>query len=242
MKDTTIVVKSYDVFPNGAIKPSALMRYMQQLAREDCDALGCTYDFMRNLNTVFVTTKLGIEFYRPIKVGEVLQMRTYNNEINGIIFDREFDIKIGGEEVAHASTFWVLVKYDDRSLCRPSDFPYEFFSHHLDCKKVDIPRRLAEGDMQTISERVVRVSDLDENNHLNNCVYADITVDSLPLFNGLDQTIRTIKVIYRHEARLNDVLDISLSKAFGKFSLKADNKTSNSVCFESQVEFFDQNA
>ena len=88
MLEKNYVIASYDVYPSGYAKPSAIMRYMQQLAREDCDAMGCTYKFMRDKNTVFVLTRSGLRFFRPIKSGEVVTIKTYNNSIDGIIFDR----------------------------------------------------------------------------------------------------------------------------------------------------------
>ena len=42
MKQTDMRINSFDVLPNGTAKPSALMRYMQQCAREDSDLFGCT--------------------------------------------------------------------------------------------------------------------------------------------------------------------------------------------------------
>ena len=70
MKETTVRITSFDVLPNSTVKPSALLRYMQQLAREDCDGLGCTYRYMRSLNTVLVLTQLGLRLDRPVFEGE----------------------------------------------------------------------------------------------------------------------------------------------------------------------------
>ena len=58
MIEKQIRISSFDVLPNGTVKPSALLRHMQQAAREDCDAMGCTYPYMREQNTVFVLIRL----------------------------------------------------------------------------------------------------------------------------------------------------------------------------------------
>ncbi|MBQ7172559.1 MAG: hypothetical protein IJR88_00345 [Clostridia bacterium] len=234
MTESTVKITSFDVFPNGTAKPAALLRYMQQVAREDCDKNGCTYAFMRSLNTVFVLTRLGLDLLRPIRSGETLTIRTYNNRITGIIFDREYDLFVGDEEVGHASTFWVLIRYDTRALVRPAEFPVDFYSHEIDCKTVEIPRRFGNEDAAPAGERIVRVSDLDENNHLNNCVYADIALDALPDFNGLDETVLGFRIAFSNEARLGDALSLSAKRQDGALAgVAAFNQNTQKPCFDS---------
>ena len=233
MLEKTIGIKSFDVFPSGVLKPSALMRHMQQIAREDCDAMGCTYGFMRSLNTVFVLTRLAIEFLRPVKDGEELVLKTYNNSITGIIFDREYELVSDGTTVARASTFWTLVRYDKRSLVRPKDFPVKFESLGLDIPSIEMPKRFDDSGLAEREIRRVRVSDLDENNHLNNCIYSDIALDAAPGFNGLDSWVRSVKLIFRREARLGDELAVSAAERDGVLTVFA--KKGQETCFEAEI-------
>lgn len=235
MLEKRIVIKSYDVFPNGVMKPSALMRHMQQIAREDCDALGATYPYMRSLNTVFVLTKLAIEFSRPVAIGEELTLKTYNNTIAGIIFDREYELVSNGEIAARATTYWTLVRYDTRSIVRPKDFPVAFEALDLDIKPIDIPRRIEETDAVMIGKHTVRTSELDENNHLNNCIYADIALDSIEDFDGQSSWPESIKLIFRHEARRGDELEVSASYKDGVHRVFAKDLNSGTACFETEI-------
>ena len=235
MKTAAIKISSFDVLPNGTAKPSALMRYMQQYAREDCDSLGCTYPYMRGLNTVFVVTKLGFEFARPLREGETVEMKTYNDSITGLTFDREFEFFAGGKEIGHCSSFWVLVRYDTRALVRPRDFPVKFECCGLEHVSVDVPRFFGSEGASLRCEREVRVSDLDENNHLNNCVYSDIALDSIPGFDGVSEWIKGLKIIYRHEARLGETLAVSTLEQGGKSTVFAHNSTSGQPCFEAEL-------
>ena len=237
MFEKPIKITSFDVFPNGTAKPSALLRYMQQIAREDCDAVGCTYPFMRENNTVFVITKLGLELDRPLVSGETITIRTYNNRISGIIFDREYEFLSDGEEIGHCSSFWVLVRYDNRSLVRPKDFPFDFVSYEKDCREVEVPRRLDDEGVSPAAERVVRVSDLDENDHLNNCIYADVALDAVTGFDGLSEAVTGVTILFRNEAKLGDVLQPSERRGDGNAFVKAYNKTADKPCFEALFNF-----
>lgn len=242
MLEKKFAVASFDVYPNSIIKPVAIQRYMQQFAREDCDQMGCTYNDMRAINMVFVLTKLAISLKKPVFAYDELTVRTYNNRIHGVSFEREFEFYRDGEEVIHATTQWVIVKYDDRSIVRPKLFPFEIPAHNID-GGINLPRAIVSDDeMQSRGNRTVALSDLDENDHLNNCIYSDISMDFLGEFDRKLNYVKDIKIIFRHEAKLNDVLAISVGRNGSEesgvnYTVSAVNETSGQPCFETEVSF-----
>ena len=231
MLEKNITVASFDVYPNSTLKPSALQKIMQQLAREDCDAMGCTYNQMRDVNMVFVLVKLGIDIKKPIFAYDELTVRTYHNRVSGITSVREFEFYRDGEEIIHATTQWVIVKYDTRRIVRPREFPFELTEHNIDCATIDIPRSLDAKELTERGERIVRLSDLDENDHLNNCVYSDISLDILP-YDRKEDYVKNIRIIFHHEAKIGDVLRLSADEKEGRFVVSAYNSTSEMICFE----------
>ncbi len=233
MLEKKISVKSFDVYPNSTMKPVALQRYMQQIAREDCDNMGWTYNNMREINMVFVMTKLGIKVNKPVFAYDELMVRTYNNKIKGIVFTREFEFYRFGEEVIHATTEWVIVNYDTRRIVRPSFFPYEIPEMNIDCDTINLPRAIEISDLSPAGERRVRLSDLDENDHLNNCIYSDIAMDILP-YDRKQDYVKEIKIIFRHEAKLGDCLNLSWGEQEGKYGVFAFNTENNLACFEAE--------
>lgn len=231
-----ISVASFDVYPNSTLKPAAVQRIMQQLAREDCDAMGCTYNAMRDINMVFVITKLGMRFSAPIFAYDELTVKTYNNSISGVSWIREFEFYKNGEEVLHATTQWVIVRYDTRRIVRPREFPFPIPEHNLECSSVDIPRSLDAKELPVCGERIVRLSDLDENDHLNNCVYSDITLDILP-YDRANDYVSDVHIIFHHEAKLGDTLAVGMAEKDGRFVVSAHNTTKDSLCFEADCRF-----
>ncbi len=233
MLQTKFKVKSYDVFPNSTIKPSALQHYMQEYARRDCDEMACTYQMMRDVNMVFVVTKLGISIKKPVYAYDEIEVRTYNNRISGITFEREFEFYRDGEEVMHASTQWVVIKYDNRQIVRPRDFPFPISEALIDCDRVELPRAVKCDTKELLGERIVRLSDLDENDHLNNCVYSDIALDFLP-FDRKEDFVKEVRIIFRHEAVIGDKLLVSAGHTDNGFAVFADNSTKETPCFEAE--------
>ncbi len=233
MLERKIAVASFDVFPNSTMKPSALQQYMQQLAREDCDAMGYTYKMMREVNMVFVLTKMGMKINKPAFAYDELTVKTYQNRVSGITWEREFEFYRDGEEVIHATTQWVVVKYDTRQIVRPRDFPGDITSAELECNHIEIPRAFDTADLELVGERVVRLSDLDENDHLNNCVYSAISLDVLP-FDRKDDFVKEMFIIFRQEAKKDDVLKLSMAEKESGFVVSAYNSTADRPCFEAR--------
>lgn len=235
MLQKAIRITSFDVFPNGSVKLSALQRYMQQLAREDCDQMGCTYAAMRNANMVFVLTKLGLEILDTASAGDVLVCRTLNNRVEGITYFREYVFSKNGVPVIRATTQWVVVRFDTRSIVRPREVSFGIPEYNLDWESVDVPRRFeVPQDLVTVGTRKVMLSDLDENDHLNNCVYSDIAMDFLPLESN-DFCVSSLKTVFKHEAKKDDVLSVSIGSDGTKYFVSAQNVTRGQVCFESEI-------
>ena len=242
MLEKSYRVASYDVSPDGLIKVSALQKYMQQLAREDCNGYGATYENMRRDNMVFVITKLGLELYTDIHSEDVITMRTYNNKIEGVQFNREFEITKNGKLAAVASTYWVLLNFEKRTVVRPKLFNYPLSSYNIKDKGIEIPRSIFDGQGNVIEAGVRKVvfSDLDENNHLNNCVYSDIALDYSP-FDLSQCTIRKVLINFVHEARFGDELNISIVRGENSYCVNAHNITKDKPCFEAELTFTKNN-
>lgn len=238
MLEKTYRIASYDVTPDGLVRVSALQKYMQQLGREDCNGYGATYENMRKDNMVFVLTKLGLEIYTDIHTEDVITMRTYNNRIEGAQFNREYEIYKDGKLAAAATTYWVLLDFQKRTVVRPKLFKYPLVSYNIKDKGIDIPKRIFT-DTENVYQACVRkvvFSDLDENNHLNNCVYSDIALDYAP-FDPNQYTIRKVLINFLHEARYQDELNISVVQGENSYCVNAFNATKNLNCFEAELIF-----
>ena len=240
MTESFITIKNTDVFDGGSLKPSALQRYMQSLAFDDCESIGCTYKALRALGAVFVITKLGMKFSRAVKEGETLKAVTYNNKVGGITFIREFEFYSGETEVIHATTEWVLVNFDTRAIVRPRDLPFDFVSLGKECASVPLPRAFAFPELDKDFEREVTSADLDDNLHLNNCVYSDIALSGF-VFDAKKVYPKETYIIFRHEAREGEKLLLKTAENGYEKYLTAENVTKNTQCFDFKAVFDDIN-
>ncbi len=232
MKESTIKICSYDVLPDGRVKPSALQRYFQQIALEDVAEQGASYQNMRRHSMVFVITKLRMDFYKPVCSGDQLILRTYPYKVEGVTFFRAFELWNGEELVCNADSRWVLINYQKRTILRPSDLPYEIKASAPRSVLAAIPRRVSQTDVEQTVMRKVLLTELDENRHLNNCYYSDYLLDHAPI-NVCETPVKSMCILFDHEAYLGDGIELRYQKTSEGFTAIAWNKTLEKPCFQS---------
>jgi acyl-CoA thioesterase FadM len=219
------------------------MKHFQQIARENLDEFGMSYSFLRDHNIVFVLTKYKFKFHGQLNCDETYVFKTAPCQVQGVSFIRDFLIEDkNGKIVAEASSTWIIIDYINRSILRPNKLPKEI--PHCD-KLVDfIPERIRtnvlEGDLleskMTDYKFKVSYTSLDQNNHLNNCNYADILIDGLFENNIELPDSYEIEMSFDHEAKVFSELCVHFEKSDSIIAI-CKNLTDDSTCFTAEVKY-----
>lgn len=226
-----IDVCSYDVLPDGSMKPSAVQKYCQQIGLDDLSAYGASYQEMRKKSMVFVLMRLSMDFIKPVCSGEKLLVRTNAYKTDGVMFYRDYEFYRDGEPVIAVDSRWVLINFETRALLRSSQYCYGMEESEPAVQLPMIPRRIQLNGEDLKVKRTVHLTQTDENRHLNNCVYADILLDEAPV--DLDkQRIRTLSILFDHEAYWKDELELRYQKQDNGFLVAADDLTTGKPCFQ----------
>ena len=224
-------VNSFDVDASGYVRPCALMRSMQQLAGDDAAQYGLSYRQMREDGHVFVLYAMKLEMYLPLKADDCYTIKTYSIDIHGVSFRRDFYFYKGEECIGKASTKWVLLDFIKRKIVPPSKLSKALPEYKDKANGVEVSKRLDVSDCQICDKRRVYPSMLDENDHLNNCIYADILTDYFPVAKGY--YINSVEILFTHEAAVNEELEIS-SALYGdsdRIKVYAFNLSKDQPCF-----------
>ncbi len=203
--DYSLVDKDYN------LKLSSLLRFMQNAATEHYDKKGLGRARLISEGMVFLVSKIALKLSRPIKAGETLDLNTWEEAIKGAYFVRDFEFCVGGEVVGQAQTLWVIVNPETHAILRPSDFPYPIQTPN---KGVEISAgKVSERGLEKAydEKRRVRFSELDCNGHMNNCVYADYTIDAMSSFKDVVSWSEAY-INFNREAKLNDEMTLTLYK------------------------------
>lgn len=231
-------VYGYELCHVGTIKPSYLMRYMQTAAGLDCDAMGASYHFLREHGLVFVLTKLKLEMLKDVKAGQDITIKTWQKEIRGVTFIRDFEFTCQGEVIGYASTQWAFMNFETRRPARVTDSPIDFPNEtDIPSRPIELERRIIIPEGATeygTFKRKVYLSDLDENLHLNNTNYADIMLDFIPPILQ-NSSFNNIQILFRGEARLDDQLEVKVYYQDNCVYYCAENLTKNHTCFEGKL-------
>lgn len=239
-KTKSLKICSYDVIQNKTHKVSSIYKYFQQIAREDLDAFGLTYDVLFERGIVFVLVKMKSRFYKPLLVDDEITLTSCHRKTKGASFIRDYVIERNGEIVGETSSCWVLMDINTRHMCRPSALTDEIGAP-LEICSFEIDDRFAfPNDTQpsTYNYKVV-FSDLDQNRHMNNTRYPDICFDALgDIFE--DKFISEVRLDYIAEAKIGDELELTYTFADDTYFFSAYNKTTESRCFDAKIKLTDK--
>ncbi|MBP6364973.1 MAG: hypothetical protein KA300_02555, partial [Bacteroidales bacterium] len=115
----TYKIKSYEADLNAALKPQSMMLMMQELANLHADALGFGYDNLMEKGIIWVLSRSHVIFRRVPKWREEVYFKTWHKGSDKLFGLRDFIMTgEGGEEIATATTSWLIIGTESRRLQR----------------------------------------------------------------------------------------------------------------------------
>ena len=227
--------KWHDTDPDGIVRPSALLVYMQETANVQCREYGMDLTDLHHVEGKgFLLSRIMLRAFAPLHAYEEIEVRTWCVDARGYTFIRCFSVHRGEEMIALAVTHWALVDVQAGTMIRTSDFRRDFPYGELPDESV-LPRRLRihpSVEMETVGERRIVYSDLDFNNHMNNTKYPDMICDFLPDMTG--KWVTTLSLSYLREAAFKDVLTVSRSPIEEGYLIRT-TRPDGAVCLEAEI-------
>lgn len=237
-KEKKITIRSYDVMYNSTHKISSLYKYFQQIASDDLDAFGISYEALLERGIVFVLAKMKTVFYAPLHKKDEFFLKSCHRRVKGVSFIRDYILTKNGETVAEASSYWVLMDINTRKLCRPSVLNSDI-SEPLELCSFEIDERFSFPDFVEADNYCydVAFSDIDENRHMNNTRYPDICLDALGEIPD-NAYVSEIFIDYLAESKLGERLEIQYNKSHldDCHYFSAHNLSSGKKCFNAKIK------
>lgn len=198
-------IRSYQVDPDGKLSIKALSDLFQEIAWRHADSA----DFGRNLqdqNLAWILSRMDIKCENLPSWGDSIKVYTAGRGVDKLFAFREFLITTpSGDVVAQGMSSWVLLNFETKRLQRPARIlPQELFQIN------EIPtwqpeKIKVEGELLKKEELLVRYSDLDLNNHVNNTSYIR-WMENILRENGIQS--QRFCINYLAECKLGDLLGI----------------------------------
>lgn len=235
-------VRFYDCSPNSCARVSTIMKNLGDVAGLDYTERGYGHDKLWDEGMVFLLSRVSIHFERMPKIDEKITFATWEHGIEGPMFYRYFEIlDENGVVIADANTAWLLVDPVSRKILRPNTFYGEFKIVADKTISAKEPKRIKLPDSaKYVGERKTYYSDLDENGHMNNSRYADISVDFLDK-ELQKREVKDFVINFNKEVFLDDILKVKVAKTDDEncfivgAECEKDGKTVNS--FTTEITF-----
>lgn len=218
------------------MKLSAILRQMQEIGNEHLDAMGYTRDVLLGKNYAFLLSKLEVFVTGPLpQCGDKLRQRTAPKKPKGPFFYRDIDFikQSDGAELITAHTAWILANPESHQIIRPNKAQLPMDYDENTDYSIGGYRPARPGASAVLGKRIIRYTDIDYNQHMNNAVYADIIMDLLPPQLLDERQLREFRIYFHNEAFLGDTLTISatqMNPATGEIQLCGE-KPDGGLCF-----------
>ena len=227
-----------DVDAFDILKPSALLSFLEESACLSADELGFGYADVAPKNMGFIIVNWYVEFVRPVKLGEKLEIHTWPLRPKFSIFFRDYEFFVNGEKVGVATARWCLIDTVNFSVLPASAYFEEgaFDNYNtersVDFKAWKIP--LIEGDKSVYTKKVT-YSDYDHYFHVNNTKYADFFVDAFSVEEFRGRYIKKLQVTYVKQCKIGEDIVLAREEKDGAYLI--EGKVDGEVRVQFKVEF-----
>ncbi len=228
--DYTFPVNSCDIDLCGYLKPSLILSHCQESAYQHSAKMGLGYRRLKEVGTAWVLSRIRVECQRVPAWGEQVRIRTWHKGQSRLFSLRDYIFyDHDGCEIIKVTSSWLIINVATRRLTRIDrlfdDDSLAILEHHAsaledEAQKVELP-----AEQRAIGEHVVRYSDIDVNQHVNNARYLEWFCDLSPMQAEANRTLSAITLNFNHEALMGEVVSIASA-----------NPTESKILLEGTIE------
>ena len=206
IKHERIIRFSSEAFSEGGIRPSALQYEFQEIGGEHAGSAGMGIAEMVADGHMWAVTKIRYVLHGDLAPDTDYHLVTYPRPKRGMLYQRDYQIFTADDAqlLCEGISQWCIMDFNSRRIIRVNkDFVGEFDTNPI---LPDGFPRFRPDVLTPAGSYTITVSDLDGNNHTNNCRYADMVERALPNVSPADFTIN-----FARETRLGDVIELFTS-------------------------------
>ncbi len=211
---TSIHQQSYEIdffacSPSGHLKWVDLCKLIQSVSADHSVLGGISFWDLKKHNQAWVLSKFRIEKKAELpQWQDKITISTWIERLDGVRSIRNFEVYLGDQLIAVASSLWVIINTERR---RPEliALPHEHFIKFTDKKVTHTDfAKLYKGDYHKIDELRVKLSDLDMVKHVTNIKYLEWCIDAAFSCQEAVDKIQVIDMHFLKETHINAACDV----------------------------------
>lgn len=227
-------VSCLDVDENDHIRPTGLLRYLQDTADHQMRDRKPSYAEFFAEGKAFIVTRMSIEIFAQLHQYDKIDTYTWACDAKMATFPRCYEVYRGEELVAKVYSEWAVVNHETGHLYRASEIDISGYERDEALsmespKRYRFPKTLS---FQHVGDRHVYYSDCDMNRHMNNGNYFNLLWERIP--DVMNQEVTSMNIRFQHEAGLDS--DISIGMAKLEENLVSDSRAEELYAFRTMVD------
>ena len=232
-------ISSYHVDLNRQLTIPSLCHYFQEIAYEHAEHLNFGYNYLKSVKKFWILSRLQFEIYQLPVWGDEIVVTTWPRGMDGMFALREFvATQLDGTKLAGATSSWLILDEERHFPQRINPEDFVEFSKTTESALNLIADKLPKVENITKSETFsVKFSDVDVNKHVNNSMYIQWAINSLPIELLISGKISSLLVNFLGEASFGD--NISLWKSGdlgGQFFVSIQNESKGKELCKVQIK------
>lgn len=222
-------ISCHDVDVNNNIRPSLILRYMQDVANHQMRDRKPSYLELFAEGKAFVVTRMTIEIYEQLHQYDKILVSSWSCSGKGATFIRCYTIERDGKLVAQAYSEWAVSNRETGKLCKVSEIDVSNYDSGpaLEMKlptRFRLPKDIEYGH---VGSKHVEFSDVDMNRHMNNTNYPDMLWNHIPDVMGKEVT--SINLRFMKEAPFDGDVEIYMGQVDGTYMFRSTVKGETNV-------------
>lgn len=229
-------VSSRDIDFTRKIKLSSVFNCFQDIAWTHADKLGIGFNkISEEHNVAWVLTRMKVDIVRLPVWNEEVVIETWPQLPKKYQFERDYYVKdMAGNVIIRAVSVWVIIDINTRELKKTetinTDYPEMITERALE---PGFDRLKPFGEPKIVYKKMVGCSDIDVNEHLNNCRYIDFIMDCFPMEALKKYYPKHMQINYISESLPGDTIvlywDVDPSNPMNIYIEGIDEKTGTTI-------------
>jgi acyl-ACP thioesterase len=214
-------IRTYEADAQGHATMPLLCRFMQESAANHAESLGFGISWLAENNFAWFLTRQLVVMDAYPRLGETIQVRTWPNGRDRLLWYRDYRIvDSGGGVIGRATTAWLVIDLDRRRPKRADALPPLHPPNDIESALPRRPAKIATLNAGSLSHCIrVGYRDLDANEHVNSARYVEWILDGFDVAFHKSHRLAELEVNYLAEALYGDELSAICADTGGEIFL-----------------------
>ena len=229
----TMTVMNADADFRSLLKPSALLRYVEQVSADHARTFGMTDQFFKDYGVAFLVGKQALKFDRVPQRAEKLTLLTrVEASRRGSVKRITTVTDAEGKQVAMVDCRWIVVSLAENRILREPGWTVDGFWNETVEGELPLQLHKCREGLTSAGEWTVRYSQCDLNGHLNNAFYLDLVCDALPLDVVRKGPVTFASINYHREVPMGETVEVFYApSAEGWYIIGKHNGQTSFECY-----------